>query len=222
MESRTRLDTPSPAHSSSSSEVEFWIGDAGTPSSSRPSSVSSVDSSPIRSFAALDGERHLKALTQRTSFLCISDMHGGNFDVLTRPVDVLLVCGDIVSKPNKTLVEQVELTVGKLDEVNAGLMLIIVGNHDEPLDASLDGRREDAEEQRKAMLKMSQEKGIIYLEEGRHEWTLADGARLKLYASPATPRANGPTRPSHMSDGTAIACECPKQPLLGVLLLSED
>lgn len=119
----------------------------------------------------------------------------GSSEVPATRANVLLVCGDIIADPREDPVRQIKLTVDKLDKVNAGLKLIIAGNHDEPLDADMVKGKRGWLERRETILRMFKEKNITYLSEGRRDFVLENGARLWLYASPAT------TKQTHSCQG---------------------
>ena len=86
-----------------------------------------------------------------------------------------------------------------LGNIDAELKLVIAGNHD----LSLDGEwwrthvhdEDDSEEHSHATEIMTgplaEEAGVTYLEEGTHSFTLKNGARFTIYASPYTPLYGG-------------------------------
>lgn len=139
--------------------------------------------------------------SRRTSFLCVSDTHehGGNFQIPKEKVDVLLHSGDIL-KDDEEPWEQYERTVKQINKVNAGLKLLIAGNHDLPLDLGLEKRGQKMGQGfgrarkrllRSDILQLFQDNNIVYLEEGQYEFSLENGARLKIFASPATIKRSG-------------------------------
>ncbi|KAK4891235.1 hypothetical protein LTR27_010172 [Elasticomyces elasticus] len=137
-----------------------------------------------------------------TRFFVISDTHGNtDLHLPTQEVDVAIHCGD---HEHSKLCE-FDATLGLLQKINAPLKLVIAGNHDfsldlpmfkkkiadvrPPLDPDLVKREYGDAGEAKRLLQSEDAKsaGILYLEEGTHTFTLANGARLKVYASPYTP-----------------------------------
>jgi hypothetical protein len=138
-----------------------------------------------------------------TRVLVLSDTHG---EALQRPVttsaDVAIHCGDITEESK---LDEFRAAISMLEAIDAPIKLVIAGNHDFTLDdkAFTNTRREisstidepalkrtygdlgearalfDTEEVRAA--------GIIFLDEGIHRITLANGALMTVYASPYTP-----------------------------------
>jgi hypothetical protein len=142
----------------------------------------------------------------KTRFLIISDTHSSDpkqndqNDAPFRPplpkADVLLHCGDLTMVG---LLDEYERTLDMLERIDADLKLVIAGNHDISLDetyykrkgAYMQGKRYDAEMPRHAQEMWTgpraQKAGVIYLDEGTHSFTLKNGARLGVYASPYQP-----------------------------------
>jgi hypothetical protein len=138
-----------------------------------------------------------------TRVLVLSDTHG---EALQRPVttsaDVAIHCGDITEESK---LDEFRAAISMLKAINAPVKLVIAGNHDFTLDdkaftntrqeisSTIDGpalKRAygnlgearalfDTEEVRAA--------GIMFLDEGIHRITLANGALMTVYASPCTP-----------------------------------
>ena len=154
----------------------------------------------------------------KTRFLIISDTHGqvprpgpsrsedvAFVDPLPK-VDVVLHAGDLTAHSR---VHEFEATVEMLRRIDAPLKLFIGGNHDWILDDDYvarnfpapgpggpapDSRTRDVLEAAarvKAMIREAEQDGVRYLVEGTHEFALANGARLKIFASPATPKYGG-------------------------------
>jgi len=141
--------------------------------------------------------------TIKTRALVLSDTHG---EALQRPVtasaDVAIHCGDITEESK---LDEFRAAITMFKAIDAPVKLVIAGNHDFTLDdkAFTNIREEisstidrpalertygsigearalfEAEEVRAA--------GIIFLEEGIHRITLANGALMTVYASPYTP-----------------------------------
>ncbi|KAK5730966.1 hypothetical protein LTR15_000904 [Elasticomyces elasticus] len=138
-----------------------------------------------------------------TRFLVISNTHGNaNIQLPSIAVDVVIHCGDLTEHSKLC---EFKSTVDLLRKIKAPLKIVIAGNHDFSLDLPMlkkkiadvrppleddlvKGEYGDAGEV-KRLLQSEDAKsaGIVYLEEGTHTFTLANGARLKVYASPYTP-----------------------------------
>ncbi|CAE7026070.1 Ser Thr protein phosphatase family protein [Pyrenophora teres f. teres] len=143
----------------------------------------------------------------KTRFLIISDTHsaspsdnGANNDVSFRPLlpkaDVLLHCGDLTMIGH---LHEYETTLNMLESIDAGLKLVIAGNHDITLDEEYYVRKGphmhrsgyDRDLPAKARNMWTGERakraGVTYLDEGTHQFTLQNGANLRVYASPYQP-----------------------------------
>lgn len=144
----------------------------------------------------------------KTRFLIISDTHSADpsqnlkhDDISFRPplpaADVLLHCGDLTMVG---LLEEYERTLKMLESVSAPLKLVIAGNHDISLDEAYFERKGEYMQRRndydKDLPKKARElwtgdrarmAGIMYLDEGTHNFTLSNGALLRIYASPYQP-----------------------------------
>ncbi|KAI0475725.1 Metallo-dependent phosphatase-like protein [Xylariaceae sp. FL0804] len=129
-------------------------------------------------------------------FLVLSDTHDDAFpDLHDIPkVDVVLHCGDLTMIGGLRNYQQ---AIEKIGSIDAELKLVIPGNHDVSLDSSWWANNadddDDLDEPAKAMelFKKEQANGLHLLDEGVHEFTLADGATFKIYCSPYTPEFNG-------------------------------
>ncbi|KAF2830169.1 Metallo-dependent phosphatase [Ophiobolus disseminans] len=143
-----------------------------------------------------------------TRFLIISDTHSaspehnaGDDDIAFRPplpkADVLLHCGDLTMIGH---LHEYEKTVSMLESIEADLKLVIAGNHDISLDETFYQRRgpfmhnrngydEDMPAKAREMWLGERAKlaGVTYLEEGTYAFTLKNGAKLRVYASPYQP-----------------------------------
>ncbi len=118
-------------------------------------------------------------------------------------VDVLLHCGDMTNVGGSSSFKNVLKMLGA---INAEKKLVIAGNHDLDLDEEYwrnslqEGddpekvKNEHLEEHATAMGIMTgnlaAEAGVTYLEEGTHTFTLKNGARFTVYASPYQPEFN--------------------------------
>lgn len=115
--------------------------------------------------------------------------------------DLVIHCGDLTEESK---LHEFSNTLDMLRAINSPLKLVIAENHDLTLDddtfqkhlssskLSCDdsvvikeyGKQGEALE----MMNSAASDGIMFLEEGTHEFTLPCRARLKVYASPYTPR----------------------------------
>jgi hypothetical protein len=139
----------------------------------------------------------------KTRFLILSDTHGMEFRSEDRPfqhADVAIHCGDLTEESK---LEEYRASIRLLKDIDAPLKLVIAGNHDftmdipafrkkvadarPPLDLDLvrkvygddGGARQIFEDARAA--------GVIFLDEGSHQFILKNRAILNVYASPWTP-----------------------------------
>ncbi|KAH8805700.1 ser/Thr protein phosphatase family protein [Xylogone sp. PMI_703] len=145
-----------------------------------------------------------------TRFFVISDTHNFHFENvpkyekaatvhLQQPVpkaDVVIHCGDLTMRGGADHYRDVIEMIGSLD---AELKLVIAGNHDLDLDKDYwrdhNGPPTGPDEYDEAIAVMTGpdaiEKGINYLEEGLHTFTLKNGAKFTVYASPYQPEFCG-------------------------------
>lgn len=138
----------------------------------------------------------------KTRFLIISDTHGD--ELIHKPVgkfDVAIHCGDLTEESKIT---EFHTALNLMLEIDAPLKLLIAGNHDFTLDTPVFRDKladnittEDASLVRntygdfgeaRAMFETNAAKaaGIVFLDEGNHNFHLANGASLSIYASPYT------------------------------------
>lgn len=131
-------------------------------------------------------------------FLILSDTHDSAFpDHATLPdVDVILHCGD------HTMIgglSNFRAAVDNLSRCKAELKITIAGNHDISLDpvwwdSNVD-EDDDPDEPVKARdiftSSKATEKGIRFVDEGAHSFSLKDGRTFSIYASPYTPEFHG-------------------------------
>ncbi|KAF1999160.1 Metallo-dependent phosphatase [Amniculicola lignicola CBS 123094] len=143
----------------------------------------------------------------KTRFLIISDTHSSlpipspstaatPFREPLPKSDVLLHCGDLTMIGH---LHEYERALKLLSEASAELKLVIAGNHDITLDEKyysrmgqrMHNRKWDPQLPAQARELWTGEKaraaGVTYLEEGVHSFTLSNGARLRVYASPYQP-----------------------------------
>ena len=139
-----------------------------------------------------------------TRLLIISDTHAADLPhklQVTAPVDVIIHCGDLTEESK---ISEFRKTLDLLKASTAPLKLVIAGNHDWTLDlptfrqkvknAKLESEpalvaREygDYGEVRRLFDEARDTDNIHLLDEGTHRFTLSNGARLTVYASPFTP-----------------------------------
>lgn len=143
----------------------------------------------------------------RTRFLIISDTHGKEFpsdDKLLKHADVAMHCGDLTES---SLLEEYRASIRLLKDIDAPLKLVIAGNHDFTMDldiyeAEVANARQslgpDAVKEgfgnygeARQLFEEAKDAGIVFLDEGNHQFALENGALLIIYASPYTPYAGG-------------------------------
>lgn len=118
------------------------------------------------------------------------------------PVDVAIHCGDLTQHSK---LDEFRAGISQLETIDAALKLIIAGNHDFALDIPIFKRKiseasiletlDDALVTKeygdygaaREIMNEAKIKGIIFLDEGSHRFSLKNGALLKVYASPYTP-----------------------------------
>ena len=139
----------------------------------------------------------------KTRFLILSDTHGMEFRSEDRPfqhADVAIHCGDLTEESK---LEEYEASIRLLKDIQAPLKLVIAGNHDFTLDIPAfrkkvaDARPSlDPDLVRKVygeyggarkMFEDAKAAGVIFLDEGNHQFILENGAFLRVHASPWTP-----------------------------------
>ena len=139
----------------------------------------------------------------KTRVLIVSDTHGLNFSAANRPLqsaDVAIHCGDL---SDGSKLQEFRKTIQLLKDLDAPLKLAIAGNHDftmdipvfkqkvaeasTPLDPALVAKEYGTLGQARQLFNEAQDAGIVFLDEGTHQFRLRNGALLKVYASPFTP-----------------------------------
>ncbi|QPC69798.1 hypothetical protein HYE68_000550 [Fusarium pseudograminearum] len=159
-----------------------------------------------------------KSTQVKTRILIISDTHGSkpkpksdnspstedelNQEDVTKVItgwrdplpeaDVVIHCGDLTKR---TTIPEFEQTFSVLRSIKAPLKLAIAGNHDTALDEDYwvnkyGGSKQTIDKVRR-IVREAETDGVKYLPEGVHEFALANGALLKVYASPWTPAYGG-------------------------------
>lgn len=106
--------------------------------------------------------------------------------------DVVLHCGDLTKRSEPV---EFEATFAMLRRLKAPLKLVIPGNHDGALDRGWwsmwqQPRRDPHMEipsEVERIVEAARQDGVRYLAEGDYTFNLANGARLRVYASPWTP-----------------------------------
>lgn len=139
----------------------------------------------------------------KTRFFILSDTHGIKFGKEERCLhraDVAIHCGDLTEESK---LEEYRTTLRLLMDIQAPLKLVIAGNHDftmdipvfrekvaqawPPLDSALVTKAYGHEGEARQLFEDARSAGIIFLDEGNHQFTLENGAKLTVYASPYTP-----------------------------------
>lgn len=139
----------------------------------------------------------------KTRFFILSDTHGIEFEREVRSsqhADVAIHCGDLTEESK---LEEYRATLRLLMDIQAPLKLVIAGNHDftmdipafeekvanacPPLDSDLVRKVYGDHGEARQLFKDARSAGIIFLDEGSHRFTLENGAKLTVYATPYTP-----------------------------------
>lgn len=108
-------------------------------------------------------------------------------------VDILIHTGDLT---NFGELDALKRCVKMMGSIDAELKLVIAGNHDISLDKTSwveNMSQEEYSTYHETALKVmtgSNDAGITYLEEGTHIFSLNNGAKFTVYASPYTPGSN--------------------------------
>ncbi|KAM0311642.1 hypothetical protein ACHAO8_007039 [Botrytis cinerea] len=143
-----------------------------------------------------------------TRVMVISDTHTFEFNdddiplslsKIPSDIDVLLHCGDLTKVGD---LSEYRSALQMLKAIPAKLKLVIAGNHDRTLDKAWVvrnlGHKYTSEEYEEVLWEcaagneimkgdMARDAGVTYLEEGVHDFSLENGAALRIYASPYTP-----------------------------------
>ena len=151
---------------------------------------------------------NMAAATVRTRILIISDTHTATltaddasspFSLPLPAVDLLIHCGDLTHTGRY---DEYERTLDMLLAINAPVKLVIAGNHDLTLDRDFVlghlGQHGPSEEDARLKWRKARDlwtspdgrarlEGVTFLDEGLHDVSLANGAHVKVYASPYTP-----------------------------------
>ncbi|KAI4093142.1 MAG: hypothetical protein L6R37_007444 [Teloschistes peruensis] len=138
--------------------------------------------------------------TIKPRFLIISDTHGIEFPPESNPpprADVAIHCSDLT---DSSTLKEYQASIRLLRTIKAPLKLIIAGNHDWTLDPCIFSlktaekiRRFDPAEVKAAFGEYGDARRLIdesadltFLDEGNYEFVLANGAMLRVFASPYT------------------------------------
>ena len=139
----------------------------------------------------------------KTRLLILSDTHSLRFHAADRPsqaVDVVIHCGDLT---HGSKLDEFSEAIKLLKDLKSPLKLAIAGNHDftmdiaafmekvseatPPLDPALVAKEYGTPGEARKMFDDAEGAGIVFLDEGIHQFRLNNGALLKVYASPYTP-----------------------------------
>ncbi|KAH6962187.1 Metallo-dependent phosphatase-like protein [Ilyonectria sp. MPI-CAGE-AT-0026] len=153
----------------------------------------------------------------KTRFLIISDTHGMNFlseRHPNHPADVAIHCGDLTEESK---LAEFRTSLELLRNLDAPLKLVIAGNHDftldipmfkkkvaevrPPLEPELVTKEYGSGGEVSQLFEEAKKEGIIFLNEGTHEFKLENGASLKVFSSPFTPSLNDWGFQYHPRDG---------------------
>lgn len=141
----------------------------------------------------------------RTRILIISDTHGESTIVRENErADVAIHCGDLTEESK---IAEFRTAIQLLRSLDAPLKLVIAGNHDftldtpafmqkvseaaQPLEPELVRREYGGYGEARRLLQEASNDGIVFLEEGHHQFALGNGASMSVYASPFTPSQGG-------------------------------
>lgn len=159
----------------------------------------------------------------KTRFLILSDTHSQSLfpsdddaHAYREPLpkaDVALHCGDLTYQGR---LAEYRGVFRMLRSIDAELKLVIAGNHDKTLDGEYWSRKRpprcDAQDHARAMKMWIGEEaraaGVVYLQEGIHDFTLNSGARLRVHVSRLGPIHHADTRcrstPRHTNRNSAV------------------
>jgi hypothetical protein len=132
------------------------------------------------------------SLSTPVRFLILSDTHSAELPRNLPSCDVLLHCGDLTEDGTP---ESISAALQALGQVQAGLKLVIPGNHDISLDKqywlSQGGSEGDADRAHALVSpdpsSEASKNGVPFLSEGTHSFRLPGSATFNIYASPYTP-----------------------------------
>lgn len=138
----------------------------------------------------------------RTVILIVSDTHGD--DLIHKPAgtyDVAIHCGDLTEESK---LDEFRVSLDMMPAVKAPLKLVIAGNHDFSMDIPVLANKlavnmtaEDTDLVKRTYgdfgearavfeTEVARAAGVVFLDEGDHDFKLDSGASLSVYASPYT------------------------------------
>ncbi|KAM0820151.1 putative Ser/Thr protein phosphatase family protein [Seiridium cardinale] len=143
--------------------------------------------------------------------LILSDVCGDFPDSASLPeTDVVLYCGNM----NNIVYERTyDKFLKWLRSIKAELKLAIAGNLDYPLDSKWWAahnklwKSPNESQECLALLRGATKDSIHYLDEGTHKFTLKDGRKFSLYASPYTPTFSDTASPAFHEEAFAYPVE---------------
>lgn len=157
------------------------------------------------------------ASSVKTRILIISDTHGMEFAEFNAPLqaaDIAIHCGDLTEESK---LDEFRASIRLLETIKAPLKLVIAGNHDFTLDTPAFKKKvadfdssSDSELVKKIygdygearqLLEAARATGIIFLDEGSHQFLLENGGSLNVFASPFTPSLSDWGFQYHPGDG---------------------
>lgn len=122
-------------------------------------------------------------LTDSVSVVCVSDTHNSQPEI--PPGDILIHAGDLTQSGS---FEELQAALDWLRSQPHPHKLVIAGNHDLLLDASLDSTATGKGAIAAAQREQLDWGDITYLENTTTQITCANGRRLRVYGSPKSPR----------------------------------
>lgn len=153
----------------------------------------------------------------KTRFLILSDTHGMSFSPERHPyhhADVAIHCGDLTEESK---LAEFRTSLELLRSLDAPLKLVIAGNHNftldipmfkkkvtevrPPLEPELVTKDYGSWGEVSQLFEEAKKEGIIFLNEGTHEFKLENCAALKVFSSPFTPSLNDWGFQYHPRDG---------------------
>lgn len=166
-----------------------------------------LTSSPLEPVIKDQKETKVSEGHVNTRFFIISDIHTAVFKPSEVPggpaaiADVLICCGDLTAESELAEYRKV---IDSLSAVTAPLKLVVAGKHDGTLDSEgfwdatnwrykglpwrKNGNKTGLFGTPGEARRLLEQSGFIVLDEGHHSFPLGNGAELKVYASPATPK----------------------------------
>lgn len=128
-------------------------------------------------------------VTDAVSVVCVSDTHNSQCDLPAG--DVLIHAGDLTQSGSR---EELQTALNWLQRQPHPVKIVIAGNHDLLLDASLTNNNNDDDEDDEAAAAAQRPRdrlhwgGIVYLQHADTVITCPNGRRLRVYGSPCSAR----------------------------------